>query len=576
MSEPTLEQRAIIENASGCRIRVVSAVPGSGKTWTVGRAIKHVLGEDPQVHPGMAVLSFTNVAKDEIDKVLGGRTPSKLFVGTLDAFLYRFVVRPFLPSYFPECEGTWRLMPQRVGTNLHSADFEYRIVRKKKHFATVNLFDCTLLKAGVVALHPKSRQPVELTTTEQDAIIDRKFGIWNKHGLLSHGDAAYLAAEILEDEDCGQHVRDILVERFPFLVVDELQDTGESHGRCLRALLVDERFTAILVGDPDQSIYEFSGATPSSFNDFEALPGATQLPLSESRRCPRTVCRVASRLSCTEQTVKPRDDAPDGEVLCVVYDGEADVDAMIRALPRDARVVVRTNATRKMLLGRAGPSRISLGSRHLNILHRATLRILEGSTREAIAIASQAVTDACFGLKTAMDNDALRKHGVTRHRLRGEALRLLLDCIPEPDETHLEWGGRAHSSLLAAAARVSGSVPKGIRKPTSKTNGAWAPISDQHSPTAVITTVHGAKGETHATTVVFIPKSGPTKCPSAQWWDGGEEQRIAFVACSRASSKLVLCVPEKTHRRLKKFRSEFLKLFTTKTAKEWTDELRAT
>ena len=83
--------RAIEEN----RITVVSAGPGSGKTRVFVEAFRRQLDRWTFTGAGIAALSFTNVAHEVISQRLGGTPAGPHFVGTLDSFLWRFVVRPF-------------------------------------------------------------------------------------------------------------------------------------------------------------------------------------------------------------------------------------------------------------------------------------------------------------------------------------------------------------------------------------------------------------------------------------------------------------------------------------------------
>ena len=59
-------QREIVFNKSGKF--VVRACPGSGKTFCVGARLARLVHEWKNRHEGIAVLSFTNVAWQEIEK----------------------------------------------------------------------------------------------------------------------------------------------------------------------------------------------------------------------------------------------------------------------------------------------------------------------------------------------------------------------------------------------------------------------------------------------------------------------------------------------------------------------------
>lgn len=98
MSTPTPEQKAVLENRA--RVRVVQAVPGSGKTWLVADLIRKELIQWKPKYSGIAALSFTRVGGDEIRRAVGYELQHPHFVGTIDSFLFRFIVRPFLKQVY--------------------------------------------------------------------------------------------------------------------------------------------------------------------------------------------------------------------------------------------------------------------------------------------------------------------------------------------------------------------------------------------------------------------------------------------------------------------------------------------
>ncbi len=108
----TPEQREILTNSA--RIRVVRATPGSGKTSLVAELIRQELEIWNPSTAGIAALSFTRIGGDEIRKALGHDLGHPHFVGTIDAFLFRYVVRPFLRRCFPDFADP-RLIPGEWG-----------------------------------------------------------------------------------------------------------------------------------------------------------------------------------------------------------------------------------------------------------------------------------------------------------------------------------------------------------------------------------------------------------------------------------------------------------------------------
>ena len=151
MRTPTAEQQAVLD--SPARVRVVRSAPGSGKTWLVAELIRQELDKWPTKTSGIAALSFTRVGGDEIRKAMGYELGHPHFVGTIDAFLFRYVVRPFLNKCFPSL-ATPRLIPGEWGAGIGRTTPE----NEQATFGNgINLFGC-------VFIDENERQSRELPT----------------------------------------------------------------------------------------------------------------------------------------------------------------------------------------------------------------------------------------------------------------------------------------------------------------------------------------------------------------------------------------------------------------------------
>ena len=89
----TDEQTAVLGSTD--RITLVQAGPGSGKTKVFAEIVDRRLRGWTDRVGGVAALSFTNVARNEIADRVCAATIAPHFVGTLDAFFLRYVIGPF-------------------------------------------------------------------------------------------------------------------------------------------------------------------------------------------------------------------------------------------------------------------------------------------------------------------------------------------------------------------------------------------------------------------------------------------------------------------------------------------------
>ncbi len=157
------------------------------------------------------------------------------------------------------------------------------------------------------------------------------------------------AAMLFDNRAAADHVR----HTFRYFVVDEYQDVNPLQKLLLDAWLGD-RDEVCVVGDPHQTIYSFTGATPEYLTGFTTeFPSATVVRLVRDYRSTPQVVAVANQLStAAAPLVAQRKPGP--PPLLTEYRDEADeaagVAVQIRALiaggvpAREIAVLVRINA----------------------------------------------------------------------------------------------------------------------------------------------------------------------------------------------------------------------------------------
>jgi DNA helicase-2/ATP-dependent DNA helicase PcrA len=113
------------------------------------------------------------------------------------------------------------------------------------------------------------------------------------HHQVDFDEQIYLACEVLLREP---KVRLAAERRADVLLVDEFQDLTPAHMLLLR-LLAGPSLSIFAVGDDDQTIYGFSGATPEWLVEFEEhVPEAVHHALEVNYRCPAPVIAAAANL----------------------------------------------------------------------------------------------------------------------------------------------------------------------------------------------------------------------------------------------------------------------------------------
>lgn len=596
MPTPSPEQRAVIESAA--RLRVIQAAPGSGKTWMVGEVIRSELRGWTNPLAGVAALSFTRVGGDEIRAALGYSLGHPHFVGTLDAFLFRYVVRPHLRRIDPSAKVPQLIPPEwEPGTLWRSAILGGA--------SAINPLECVWIgrdEEGKPRLARRQRfgGMERLEKDDQAAVLAFKKRMRARDGRITISDSALFAAAILSSPKHGASVRSEIVRRFPLLIVDELQDTGAFLSEALLQLLGDEGIRALLVGDPDQAIYEFNGASPTMFGRFSGLPGAEVRTLSASIRCPKHVTQSASFLKRTSGPLLAAGNAH-GKALLVSYSSWPEhVEGVILAAfaendGRSTKAIVRANTAAWDLTGRRAKAEVpALHCRCVELLQRSVQYFRRQRFVSALAAARAAVENALWGCEGLTDEE-IAERGVRANVLKAAAVRALMDANQLPTEcTALEWQLAALPILRGLLSELVQSEgidwQRNLRSPSrhsgwNKPAGDSIPVlgSEAAAGRIDVQTVHSVKGETHDVTLFIVPptpaRSVASKCPSVAWWSESEaedeERRIAYVALTRTRGDLLLCMHEDTVERVRERRPEFVASFQNMAASAYVESVAA-
>jgi superfamily I DNA/RNA helicase len=275
------KQREIVFNKSGKF--VIRACPGSGKTYCVSARLARLILNWKKEYEGIAAVSFTNVAWQEIEKKyseefnVGYRISFPHFLGTIDSFINKYI---FLPHghLVLKCKDRPILVGEPHG------------IWSGKYFSN-SLFDNISYKidGNLYAINERI-MPKNWLNNKQ--IINSKKNI-NKGGYATQSDANYFAMKILET--FPQIARSIAF-RFPYLIVDEAQDTSDIQMRIIDLLITSGLNQVMLVGDPDQAIFEWNDARPDLLNQ-KFRNWRNSVVLNENRRSSQKICNFTHGIS---------------------------------------------------------------------------------------------------------------------------------------------------------------------------------------------------------------------------------------------------------------------------------------
>ena len=453
----TPEQQAALDSTS--RLTVINAGPGSGKTRLFVEAVRTYLTKWHDASVGLAALSFTNVAQNEIAHRLGARLRWPHFVGTLDSFLLRFIVRPF-GSLVGVSSGGIRLIPSPLDNEMEFP--EVRIGTRPQD--KIAIYKVRYNQGTESSPTFRFNQTTYGRMSDADGVLAeriqrQKQSLWNKAGRTTHSDTHYLASRILAEHP---KVADLLAIRFPVILVDELQDTSWFLGRALINILRVPTIQSLVVGDPDQAIYEFGGATPTIFRQIEGLAGSKSYSLKESQRCPIRVCKIATSLSQSKSTVTAKATAPEGMSTLLIHNLDRPLPdpALITKIVAiaglsDVAILARRNPTLWRLRGDESASSFPGGSVLARTIHSACELLRRGLAQQANRIVGRALAKEAFDDEVITETK-LRAKGFSAMQWRTGCFRILSRATESTTPKWDDWLSELRTAIEGELEQLTG------------------------------------------------------------------------------------------------------------------------
>ncbi|WP_170064328.1 ATP-dependent DNA helicase UvrD2 [Mycobacterium aquaticum] len=295
------EQREAVLAARGpvC----VLAGAGTGKTRTITRRIAHLVAAGHVAASQVLAVTFTARAAGEMRgrlRALGNE--SGVPTGAVQAVTFHAAARRQLQYFWPRLVGTtgWELLDSKFSvvaqaasrSGMQTSTDDVRDLAGEIEWAKASLITPEAYPAAVAQVGrdiPFDASKVAAVYAGYESLKARR----DDTTLLDFDDLLlHTAAAIENDAAVAQEFRD----RYRCFVVDEYQDVTPLQQRVLDAWLGD-RDDLTVVGDANQTIYSFTGATPRYLLDFSRrFPDAAVVRLERDYRSTPQVVSLANRV----------------------------------------------------------------------------------------------------------------------------------------------------------------------------------------------------------------------------------------------------------------------------------------
>lgn len=143
---------------------------------------------------------------------------------------------------------------------------------------------------------PRSSEEESMEKTkhrELAGFYDTYIRLCREHNVIDYDDQLFLSIELLNKRP---NIKKRLQEKYKYVLVDEFQDTNPMQSELL-GLLTGKQRNLMVVGDDDQSIYGWRGATLANILGFRSrYPDTEQITLIENYRSTQSILDSAYRL----------------------------------------------------------------------------------------------------------------------------------------------------------------------------------------------------------------------------------------------------------------------------------------
>ena len=278
---------------------LILAGPGSGKTRVLTYRIARIVEDSPGKPFRILGLTFTNRAASEMRTRIEGLVPNarnRIRLTTFHSFCVDLLRQH---GHHIGLRPDFTILPQTVD---REAVLDEAIEDVRRDYPDIPYRGEQLLPVVNRLLDNcvSIDEALEELSSRKVANAKALAAIYSKYRRLmvedNQLDFGCLIAEALGLLERNSNIRRLINRVYPYVCVDEFQDTNLAQYRILSYLVNPATKNLLVVADDDQIIYQWNGADPKRLHALRDDFGVTVLQLPENYRCPPSVVEVANKL----------------------------------------------------------------------------------------------------------------------------------------------------------------------------------------------------------------------------------------------------------------------------------------
>lgn len=544
-------------------IYVVNACAGSGKTSTLSKKLAKLINENENNHEGIVAISFTNVAKNEINKNLndmGIKLSYPHFLGTIDSFLNNYI---FYPYYYLLDEFNKR--PVLVGKPARS----WNKTSNNNYDLSPDFDKITFdINGDLKKVQHNLTLKRKLKKHNKDGSLDKNYINYKnmkcrlfRRGFVTQSDIHYFSLKLLKN---FPFIAKILSKKFHTFLIDEAQDTNEIQINILDIISKQEYIkNFIFIGDFNQAIFEWNGAKPELFNKISSENDSIEL--NENWRSSQNICEFTSKLLEKENknSVAVNEDVKNYHFIPEIIEYETPQEAIdyfldicnsqkdIEVTSNNISVLVRSKNLLKEIIGNSKVKNIEIDKTTKDMIYSKYLldnneisKAYENLEEILISIEKDD-----FHISKLKQKEYINTTGYFNYKLR---IKELFDLMPSTKEYQLNcWIKIFKDNLHDSDYYLKDELLKNIKPSRLIIDIPY--VFNENSieyKDYQLSTIHKVKGETYDA-VLLILKSKVQKAYKTminefiKTGKKDQELRNVYVGITRPRKILILAVPSK-------------------------------